>query len=178
MDSQGEPTVCLTSSAAPAPVGGADTADPPSIPPSPPAGYPRSGRGGPQRPPAPPRTGGVIARIRSGWRDSLALLFALGDRRTPAGAKLMAALAVAYALLPLDLLPDLTPVLGLADDVLIVPTLLALAARTLPEPVLTQARGRSLRVQRRLPWLIPTGIAALLLLMALGGWLLWRAVSG
>ncbi|OOV14554.1 DUF1232 domain-containing protein [Deinococcus sp. LM3] len=120
----------------------------------------------------------MIARIRSSWRDSLALLFALGDRRTPAGAKLMAALAVAYALLPLDLLPDLTPVLGLADDVLIVPTLLALAARTLPEPVLTEARGRSLRVQRRLPWLIPTLIAVLLLLMTLGGWLLWRAVSG
>lgn len=89
----------------------------------------------------------------------------------------MAALAVAYALLPLDLLPDLTPVLGLADDVLIVPTLLALAARTLPGSVLTEARGRSLRVQRRLPWLIPTLIAALLLLMTLGGWLLWRVIG-
>ncbi len=89
----------------------------------------------------------------------------------------MAALAVAYALLPLDLLPDLTPVLGLADDVLIVPTLLALAARTLPGPVLTEARGRSLRVQRRLPWLIPAAALMVLTLLSLLGWTIWRALG-
>ncbi len=112
------------------------------------------------------------------WRDALALLFALTDRRTPMGAKLMAALALAYALLPLDLLPDLTPVLGVADDILIVPTLLALAARTLPTPVLTQAQTRSLSVQRRLPWLIPAAALTGLTLLSLLGWAVWRALSG
>ena len=112
------------------------------------------------------------------WRDALALLFALNDRRTPTGAKLLAALALSYALLPLDLLPDLTPVLGVADDILIVPTLLALAARTLPAPVLAQAQTRSLGVQRRLPWLIPGAVLGALTLLSLLGWAVWRAMSG
>ncbi|GGN34794.1 YkvA family protein [Deinococcus daejeonensis] len=112
------------------------------------------------------------------WRDALALLFALGDPRTPLGAKLMAALALAYALLPMDILPDLTPILGVADDILIVPTLLALAARTLPAPVLTQAQTRSLALQRRLPWLIPGVALGALTLLSLLGWAVWRAVGG
>ncbi len=120
----------------------------------------------------------MITRVRAVWRDALALLFALNDRRTPTGAKLLATLALAYALLPLDLLPDLTPVLGVADDILIVPTLLALAARTLPTPVLAQAQTRSLGVQRRLPWLIPGAALTVLTLLSLLGWTIWRALGG
>ncbi|UBV42280.1 DUF1232 domain-containing protein [Deinococcus taeanensis] len=115
--------------------------------------------------------------MKATWRDALALLFALGDRRTPAGAKLLALLALGYALLPLDLLPDLTPVLGVADDLLIVPTLLALAARTLPAPVLAQAQRRSLSVQRRLPWLVPAAAVTAAALVTLLGWAAWRALT-
>ncbi|PTA67667.1 DUF1232 domain-containing protein [Deinococcus arcticus] len=118
----------------------------------------------------------MITRIRAVWRDALALLFALGDRQTPVGARLLALAALAYALLPLDLLPDLTPLLGVADDALVVPGLLALAARTLPAPVYQAAQGRSLALQRRLPWLIPGVALGTLALVGLLGWALWQAI--
>ncbi|GAA5502089.1 hypothetical protein Dxin01_01828 [Deinococcus xinjiangensis] len=122
--------------------------------------------------------GDVIARLRPIWKDALPMLFALGDGRTPLPAKLLAGAALAYAVLPLDFLPDVTPVLGLADDVLIVPTLLALAARALPAPVLQDARWRSGKVQQRLPWLIPAVIGAALLGLTLLGWGVWKLAQG
>lgn len=121
---------------------------------------------------------GVIARIRPIWRDALALLFALGDRRTPLPAKAAALIAIIYAVSPLDLLPDLTPFLGLGDDLVIVPTILALAARSLPAPVLYDARARSAGMQRRLPWLLPALGAALVLGVVLLVWGLIRSLGG
>ncbi len=97
----------------------------------------------------------MIAQIRLVWRDALALVFALADRRTPSGPKVAAAIALAYAIFPLDILPDAVPILGLTDDFLVVPTILALAARTLPIPVLHDAQAKSLGLQKRLPWLLP-----------------------
>ncbi|GAA5513716.1 hypothetical protein Dcar01_02461 [Deinococcus carri] len=107
-----------------------------------------------------------MARLRLFWRDALALLFAVGDRRTPAGARAAALLALAYALSPVDLLPDVIPLAGWGDDLLVVPTILALAARGLPAPVLADARARS------------AGLG-LLVLVAVGllGWGLLRAVA-
>lgn len=105
------------------------------------------------------------------------MLFALSDRRTPTPSKLVAVAALAYALLPLDLLPDVTPLLGVADDVLIVPTLLALAARALPAPVLNDAHTRTQGLQRRLPWLVPGVIGAVLLGMTLLGWMVWQGLK-
>jgi uncharacterized membrane protein YkvA (DUF1232 family) len=120
---------------------------------------------------------GVIARIRPIWRDALALLFSLADRRTPLPAKAAALVAIIYAVSPLDLLPDLTPLLGLGDDLVIVPTILALAARSLPAPVLHDARARSTAMQRRLPWLLPTLGAALVVGIGLLVWGLVRTLS-
>lgn len=120
----------------------------------------------------------MIARIRPIWKDALPVLFALRDNRTPLQAKLLAVAALAYAILPFDLLPDVTPIFGLADDVLIVPTLLALAAQTLPQPVLTDARSRSFRLQKRLPWLIPALLGAMILGLLLLSWGLVRVLRG
>ncbi|GGK28081.1 hypothetical protein GCM10008955_22310 [Deinococcus malanensis] len=100
----------------------------------------------------------MLTRFRLIWRDALALLLALGDRRTPAQARLAALLALVYAVSPVDLLPDLAPLLGVVDDALIVPTVLALAARRLPAPVLQQAQARA----ARLPWVLPLGLLVLL----------------
>ncbi len=119
-----------------------------------------------------------MTRLRPVWRDALALLFAVGDRRTPAAARLAALLALAYALSPLDLLPDAVPVLGLGDDLLIVPAILALAARILPAPVLNDARARSAAAQRRLPWLLPALGLGLAAGAGLLGWGLWQGMSG
>ncbi|GAA3998140.1 YkvA family protein [Deinococcus rubellus] len=105
------------------------------------------------------RSSSPLGRLRGVWRDALALLLSLTDRRVGARAKLIAALALLYALSPIDLIPDGIPVLGVTDDLLIVPAVLAYAARSLPAPVLLQARGRV----ARLPRLWPSALGGVLL---------------
>lgn len=90
-------------------------------------------------------------RARQLRQDIPALFLALGRRETPLLPRLPAALAVGYALSPVDLIPDFIPVLGLLDDLLILPGLAALAIRLLPKPILEDCRlrARSLRLQKR-----------------------------
>jgi uncharacterized membrane protein YkvA (DUF1232 family) len=64
----------------------------------------------------------------------------LEDRRTPRLAKLMLSLAVGYLLLPFDLIPDFIPIVGHLDDAIIVPTLVVVAIKMIPQDVLTEAR--------------------------------------
>ncbi|GHG07917.1 hypothetical protein GCM10017783_20670 [Deinococcus piscis] len=116
--------------------------------------------------------------MRLVWRDALALLFALRDPRTGLQARAWALVALAYAALPLDLLPDLTPLLGAADDLLIVPALLALATRSLPVPVQREAVARSQGLQRRLPWLVPAGLILTVVALAGAAWGLLRLLGG
>jgi len=93
------------------------------------------------------------------WRERLAdlrweiraLRLACRDSRVPWPPKLIAAGAVAYALSPIDLIPDFLPVIGGLDDLIIVPAGLALAARMIPSALLAEhravaARERALRV--------------------------------
>jgi uncharacterized membrane protein YkvA (DUF1232 family) len=68
------------------------------------------------------------------------LWFCTRDPRTPLSAKLMAALVVAYAFSPIDLIPDFIPVLGYLDDLILVPLGIYLAIRLIPAPVLADAR--------------------------------------
>lgn len=72
-----------------------------------------------------------------------ALFLALRDKRTPVGAKILAFLTVAYALSPVDLVPDFIPVLGYLDDLLILPGLAALTVRLIPPDVLDDCRARA-----------------------------------
>lgn len=64
-----------------------------------------------------------------------AVFLALKDRETPLLAKLLAGLTVAYALSPVDLIPDFVPVLGYLDDVILLPALIALTIKLLPQEV-------------------------------------------
>jgi uncharacterized membrane protein YkvA (DUF1232 family) len=80
-------------------------------------------------------------------RESHALYIASRDSRTPWYAKALGALVVAYALSPIDLIPDFIPVLGYVDDLLIVPLGLALALRMIPTEVMEQAREQAEREQ-------------------------------
>ncbi|WP_442776653.1 YkvA family protein [Sphaerotilus montanus] len=73
-------------------------------------------------------------------RDGLTLWFALRDPRTPWLARALAWLVVAYALSPIDLIPDFIPVLGYLDDLLLLPGLIWLTLRLLPEAVLADCR--------------------------------------
>ena len=91
--------------------------------------------------------GGVLERLRH-WarrikRDGLTLWFALRHPGTPLAAQLLGAFVVAYALSPIDLIPDFIPVLGYLDDVLLLPGLIWLAIRMLPPAVLLQCRNQA-----------------------------------
>lgn len=72
--------------------------------------------------------------------EAQVLMIAYKDKRTPAGAKLLIGLTVGYLLSPIDLVPDFIPVLGLLDDLLIVPLLISLSLKMIPAEVLTDAR--------------------------------------
>jgi uncharacterized membrane protein YkvA (DUF1232 family) len=69
-----------------------------------------------------------------------ALYLAYRDSRVPWYARAFAALVVGYAFSPIDLIPDVIPVLGYLDDLLIVPLGIALAIRMIPPPVLAECR--------------------------------------
>lgn len=76
-------------------------------------------------------------------RDSLTLWFAGKHASTPWYAKALGLFVVAYALSPIDLIPDFIPVLGYLDDVLLLPGLIWLAVRLLPPDVLRECREQA-----------------------------------
>ena len=119
----------------------------------------------------------VPSRLRSVWRDALSLLLALGDKRTPASARLIAALALLYTVSPIDLLPDSIPFIGYGDDLLIVPALLAFAARTLPGEVLALSRFRADQFAARRRWLVPAILGGVVLLSLGLAYLLVRGIG-
>lgn len=68
-------------------------------------------------------------------KDVPAVFLSLKDAQTPLLAKVFAAITVAYALSPIDLIPDFIPVLGFLDDLILLPALVALTVRLIPRPV-------------------------------------------
>lgn len=83
------------------------------------------------------------ARLRALKRDTYALLLACRDRRTPWYAKLTAGVVVAYAFSPIDLIPDFIPVLGLLDDVLLIPLGVVVVRSMVPADAMEECRGRA-----------------------------------
>jgi len=75
-------------------------------------------------------------------KAELKVLFrAYQDLRTPLLAKVVMMLVIAYALSPIDLIPDFIPILGLLDDLLLVPLGIALALRLVPSYVIEEHRA-------------------------------------
>ena len=109
-------------------------------------------------------------------RDGVALWFACRHPRTPGWIKAAAALVVAYALSPIDLVPDFIPVLGYLDDVILLPGLIWLIVRCMPADVLGECREQAstwMAAQQRKPvsrW----GVLLVLAVWALLAWSLWR----
>jgi uncharacterized membrane protein YkvA (DUF1232 family) len=85
----------------------------------------------------------VTSWARSVKRDVVTVYFAARDPQAPIGARLLAGLVAAYALSPIDLIPDFIPVLGYLDDLLIVPLGLLLVMRLMPDEVLNNARTKA-----------------------------------
>ncbi len=85
----------------------------------------------------------LAERGRAVRDDTLALGYAYLDRRTPWYARAWALLVVAYALSPIDLIPDFVPVLGYLDDLLLLPLGIVVAVRLIPAAVMAEARARA-----------------------------------
>jgi uncharacterized membrane protein YkvA (DUF1232 family) len=124
---------------------------------------------------------GLVVRLK-GWarrirRDVLALWIAARDPRTPWAARALCAAIAAYALSPIDLIPDVIPVLGLLDDAILLPALILLAIRLVPPHLMEEFRAEAERRQDR-P-ISRTGAVAVvalwLLALALIAWAAWPA---
>lgn len=108
-------------------------------------------------------------------RDVLALWIAARDPRTPRVAKVVAAAVAAYALSPIDLIPDVIPVLGYLDDLLIVPLGIVLAVRLIPAPLMAQFRALAAARADRPVSRAGAAVIVLLWLLALAAAVaLWR----
>lgn len=82
-------------------------------------------------------------------RDVVAVWIAARDPRTPWYVKAMAALVAAYALSPIDLIPDFIPVLGYLDDLLLLPIGILLVVRMIPADLMEEFRKEALLVESR-----------------------------
>lgn len=83
------------------------------------------------------------ARAKKLKKDIPALFLALKDKDTPILAKIFAGITVAYALSPIDLVPDFIPVLGYLDDVILLPMFVALTVKFIPKDVLEKNRKQA-----------------------------------
>jgi uncharacterized membrane protein YkvA (DUF1232 family) len=117
----------------------------------------------------------LAAWVLSARVKTHALFLAARDPRVPRAAKVLAALVAAYALSPIDLIPDFIPGLGLLDDLILVPLGCALAVRLIPDLVwqeclATARRGLDARLPRSraaaagivVAWVVAAGLLGLL----------------
>ncbi len=81
--------------------------------------------------------------------DVVAVYFAARDPRTPLFVRLLAVSVAAYALSPIDLIPDFIPIIGYLDDLLLVPLGLMLVIRMLPPEVLIDSRVKAAEILQR-----------------------------
>ncbi len=111
---------------------------------------------------------------RSVKRDVVALWIAARDDRTPLMAKIVAGAVAAYALSPVDLIPDFVPVLGYLDDLIIVPLGILIAIRLIPAPLMSEFRDMATeRTQRPVS---RSGLVAIVIIWLLAAALcLWLA---
>jgi uncharacterized membrane protein YkvA (DUF1232 family) len=95
----------------------------------------------------------MLARVKN-WakdlkRDAIALFLAARDPRTPWHAKVLAGLVAAYALSPIDLIPDFIPVVGYLDDLILVPAGIWAVVRLIPVDLMREFRAEAARLEAR-----------------------------
>lgn len=110
----------------------------------------------------------VARRIR---RDAMTVYFAARDPRTPLLVRLLALAVAAYALSPIDLIPDFIPVLGYLDDLILLPLGIVLVIRFTPVEVIEASRAKAHEIAAR-----PTSTAAAVLVVVI--WALCAAGFG
>jgi uncharacterized membrane protein YkvA (DUF1232 family) len=118
----------------------------------------------------------MLARLKD-WaravkRDVVALFLAARDSRTPWYAKVMAGLVAAYALSPIDLIPDFIPVVGYLDDLVIVPLGIWIVVRLVPDDLMQELRAEAGRLEAK-PVSRAGALFIIVLWIAAAGLLLW-----
>lgn len=109
-------------------------------------------------------------RARSVKIDVVALYIAGRDLRTPWYAKALCIAVVAYALSPIDLIPDFIPIIGYLDDLLIVPLGILLAVKLIPGPLMAEYRAIASASERPpANWLAAAMIVAVWIVAAVAG---------
>ena len=112
-------------------------------------------------------------------RDVLALWLAARDPRVPWIAKAVAAVVAAYALSPIDLIPDFIPVIGYLDDLVLVPLGILLAVRLVPPELMAEFRAaaaeRARPVSRAGAMII---VAIWIACIAIISWIAWPKLPG
>ena len=79
-------------------------------------------------------------RVKKLKTDIPAVFLMLRHKKTPLLAKIIAAIAIVYVLSPIDLIPDFIPIIGLLDDVIIVPALIILVIKLTPTMIFEECR--------------------------------------
>jgi len=104
----------------------------------------------------------------------VAVYCAARDPRTPRWIRYVALAIAAYALSPIDFIPDFIPIIGYLDDLLLVPLGILIVIRYLPKNVLEDAREKARQRLDRPPagrYVVFVVIGAWVLMAALGGFL-------
>mgnify|MGYP001159251287 CR=1 FL=1 len=112
---------------------------------------------------------------RSLKRDVVALYFSARDPRVPWYAKAVAAAVAAYALSPIDLIPDFIPVLGYLDELVVLPLGIMLAIKLIPPEIMAEHRAAAVAAEGRPTSRIGTAVIVGIWIAAAGllVWLFW-----
>ena len=105
-------------------------------------------------------------------RDVVALYFAGRDARVPWYSKAVAVAVAAYALSPIDLIPDFIPILGQVDDLLIVPAGIFLAVKLIPPEIMSEHRAAAFQAEQQ-PSSRAVAAVIIAIWIAAGALLLW-----
>jgi uncharacterized membrane protein YkvA (DUF1232 family) len=119
---------------------------------------------------------GMPAWARRIRREAHAVYLAARDPRTPRYVKALGILTAAYALSPIDLIPDFIPVLGYVDDAIILPLLLLATIKLVPADVMAESRAAAaLAAQRPISKIAAAAIVSVWIVsVALAAWLVYR----
>ena len=99
--------------------------------------------------------------------DLIVMLIAMRNRQTPKSIKALLLVAVLYLISPIDLIPDAIPLVGVLDDVLIVPAVLEGLTKLLPPQVRYEAESKADYVAKYLPIVMIVASLAILSWVAL-----------
>ena len=108
------------------------------------------------------------------------LRIAYTDKRTPLIAKLLIGSTVGYLLSPIDLIPDFIPILGILDDLILVPLLISISIKLIPEIVLSDAKIKleaNPKTLKKNKWWFAAFIIFLWFLMIFGVYRMFRKYS-